>query len=68
MSEIEEVLGVPGHTEPSLELILSSSICNECEFFGLNSDEDVCLSVSAVSSVVVSSCDSANCAEECCLV
>ena len=28
-----------------LELILSSSMCNECEFFGFDSDEDVCLSL-----------------------
>ena len=59
-----EVLGVSSHLEASLELILSDSMCNECEFFGLDSDEDVCLSlVSVVSSPLVASCDSARCGE-----
>ena len=33
--------------EASLQLILSSSMCNECEFFGLGSDEEVCVSPSS---------------------
>ena len=36
---------VLGSSEASPELILSRSMCNECEFFGLDSDEDVCLSL-----------------------
>ena len=39
-------------------------MCNECEFFCLDSNEDVCLSlVSVVSSLVVASCGSARCDE-----
>ena len=65
--EIGKVLGVPCRPGDSLELILSSSMCHECEFCGLDSDEDGCLSlVSVVSSLVVASCDSAWCVEECC--
>ena len=35
-----EVLGVPNHLE-ALELILSSPMCIECEFFNLDCDENV---------------------------
>ena len=59
-----QVFGVSSHREASLELILSDSMCNECEFFGLDSDEDVCLLlVFVVSSPLVASCDSASCDE-----
>ena len=39
-----EVLGALGRLEASLELTLSSTMCSACEFFGLDSDDDVCLS------------------------
>ena len=54
-----------GHPEASPELILSSSMCNECEFFGLHSAEIVCLSPFAVVlRPLVASCDSARCDEK----
>ena len=62
--EMCRCFGVSSHREASLELILSDSMCNECEFFGLDSDEDVCLLlVFVVSSPLVASCDSASCDE-----
>ena len=56
--------GVPSHVEASPELILSSSVLNECEFGELNSGEDMCLSlVSVGSSLVVASWESVWCVE-----
>ena len=43
-SEKGEVNGVPGHREASPELFLSSPMCNECEFFELDSAEGKCFS------------------------
>ena len=55
-------------TEASPELRLSSTMCKECEFFGLDSDEDVWLSLFSKASIPeVASGDSAWCVEECCL-
>ena len=63
----ERCLGVSSHPEAPSELILSSLMRNECEFFHFDSVEDVCLSlVSVVSSFVVASCDSARCHENIC--
>ena len=49
---------VPSRLMASLDLILSSSLCNECEFFGLGSDEGVCvfLLFLCVSSLVLALC------------
>ena len=48
------------HPEASLELVLSSPMCNVCEFFGLDSDEEVCRSlVYVVSGRLLVSCVSA---------
>ena len=41
ISKRQEVSGVRGHPEASLELILSSSMCDHCEFFELDSNEDM---------------------------
>ena len=53
--------------EASPDLILSSSMCNECEFSHLGSDEGLCLSpVSVGSGRVVASCVPASFAEVSC--
>ena len=62
-----EVLGVPSQSEASPELLLSSWMCNECEFYGADSDDDLCLPLaSMVSSLVVVSCGAEKCVEEWC--
>ena len=59
-----EMCGELSHLEASLELILSSLMCYECQVFEHDSDDDMCFSiVSVVIGFVVASCESVWCVE-----
>ena len=69
-SEKGRVSGVSSRPEDPPDLILSIGKCNECEFFGLDSDQDVCTSLVSlfllVSTPVVAVCEimERRCAEQ----